>query len=1124
MDDNPLLQSLIKAFEPDPEKNTLQILFKEKLGFTSVFAITALTESSFKSRIDTAINGDPTLKQYASPIDTKSLYANAHCYAAQISHLYREHRTSEGTAQQHWYPPGIRAVEKQGPTYTHLFKENWDDACKNDSIAAIDSPVAYLRALYRFALQLESCPSTSADEKNNRIPLEKRRPDLADLSIDQQTTFTAQPMLGIVNSTLDKNIQKALATTGDKGKSTYDVLAQRYYPFALPYEFFHHQCLLGLSANTPTLGELNYRISQSLPLSPLDNPRYGEGLQTSTDQAQRLMSGLGPKQQALLTELPWAEWVLTDATYNRLTPEEQRKQKDSYWEKIYGSASISDLRKINTFLERTELKAEQMEALLAQGKYAPRQSSHYTLSAPFSQPYGARYVNGPLAVTDKSIALDRDTKPGEIANATEDQLERLHRMIRLQRWLDIPFCELDSLICSALESRPSNTQMRLDSYVIQALGVYRYLSRKHSVTAEEFAALLHHVSPCATGDNTALLDKVFNQARVFDTPLKLDGRTFLANGSDRGSHTILQHLSVSLGLPLTEDSLLRVVKNTQRYLGSLKCDLRTLSSIYRQARMARMFGLSIAESSTLVNLLGGESISRCLATGDAGRRTLRIRGQKRAQYFELVANFQLPDQYGPGEATLLAGSTLRTNTQWFADATTDKKLDLRFTSGSDEKEVPWIYINQIQTTDQKQVTSLEGQKLEWSGSAFDELSHRQRPTLLLQSFRPEGGMYPFGTSTGGIDEVVLINEAPQGDSVFNLLDVMMQLDWASRWIKECAYDIPMLQRVLELQSSDDYLLGDLQHHLTKLGAETRKCAVTEQELATLALPEKIDWRAKLAITLLDEKGLVKDFAPTIEDDVPRKLTEALEKVFAELSLDADPDKDLRLKSDARQKLKNLILLAHDRQQHLIETFLQETFLLPMNCAKDVVIWAETSVHQTLTSALDSKDSHELARKMHPLLRHAEAAVRLQLSNKALRALLSTARWLDTPDGQLRLSFKTLYLLDRFNHFMSTYQQPEKSLLSYLEFANSAGRETSAVNERLAQLMSWTTAEITALTSKLQFNQARSMKDIDWVMRCHNTCKTTGLSATALLWAAALDSNSSAGQWKTVGEAIMAASH
>lgn len=1005
MDDNPstannaksLLDTLIKAYTPEDKAAEFEKLFKERLGLTSVFDITGMTEARFNDRLATEINND---KAHAGSIDAKSLYNDARCYAAQISHLYREQRTSDGTAQHQWHPLGIRAVEKQGPTYTHLFKENWDDACKNDSIAAIDSPVAYLRALYRFALQLESSSSQLPDEKNNRIPLAKRRPDLADLSIDQQSTFTAQPMLGIVNAILDKNIQKALQTTDDKGKSTYEVLAHRYYPFALPYEFFHHQCLLGLSANKPTLGELNYLISDSLPLTPYRSASYGKVLKTASDEAQMLMSGLGPKQQALLTAS--AERILTHEVYTRITPKEQSERRGSYWEKIYGSASISDLKKIPTFLERTELEAEQMEALLAQGKFAPRTSPHYSLATSFSEPYGARYVNGPLTADDKSMTLDREKKPGEIANATEDQLERLHRMIRLQRWLAIPFNELDILMCSALESQlRANEKMQLDSYVIRALGVYRFFNRRYSIAAEDFAALLHQISPCATGDNTSLFDKVFNKARLFEKPLKVDGRAFLANDSDPVSHTILQHLSVSLGLPLTENSLLRVVKNTQKYLGSLKCDLPTLSSIYRQARTARMFGLSIAELSTLENLLGGESISRCLATGNTGR--------------------------------------------------------------------------------------------------------------------------PIGTLSGDIDEVVL-SVLPQEASALNILDILMQLDWITRWIKESAYDIPMLQRVLELQPNDDYLSGDLQHHLAKLGAETRQCAVTAQELATLALPKNVDWQAKLASALLDDKGLVKNFAPSIKDDVPQKLTDALDKIFVELTLDADPDKDLRLKTDCKQKLKNLLLLAHDRQQHLIEAFLQETFLLPMNCAKDIVIWAKTSVHKTLTQALDIETPYKLAHKLHPLLRHTETAVRLQLSNKALRALLSTAHWLDKSDEQLRLSFKTLYLFDRFNHFINTYQQPEESLLSYLEFANASGSETSVVNHRLAQLMKWTTAEVTVLTSKLMFKQARTMRDIDWVMRCHNACKATGLNATALLNAATLDNYSPVAQWKTVGEAVMAASH
>ncbi|MEK1838929.1 MAG: Tc toxin subunit A, partial [Pseudomonas sp.] len=166
MDDNPLLKSLIGAHGTEQTKAALEQFFKDTLKLTSVFDITRLTEAEFKDRFSTAIQNS-ALKDHASSIDTKTLYDNVKCLAAQISHLYREQQTSDGKAQHQWHPHGIRAVEKQGPTYTNLFQENWDDACKVDSIAAIDSPVAYLRALYLFALQLESSASESAPEKNN---------------------------------------------------------------------------------------------------------------------------------------------------------------------------------------------------------------------------------------------------------------------------------------------------------------------------------------------------------------------------------------------------------------------------------------------------------------------------------------------------------------------------------------------------------------------------------------------------------------------------------------------------------------------------------------------------------------------------------------------------------------------------------------------------------------------------------------------------------------------------------------------------------------------------------------------------------------------------------------------
>ncbi len=168
---------MIKAYAPPKTKQqNLKSALKKKLGLTSVFDITGMTEAGFKDHLVSAFDNDEMFKVHAGSI-AGSLYNDARCYAAQISHLYREQRTSDGTAQHQWHPLGIRAIEKQGPTYTHLFKENWDDACKK----MIRSPPSIHRSP-----TLERCTGLPCNwnpasrnyrmKKTNRIPLAKTSP------------------------------------------------------------------------------------------------------------------------------------------------------------------------------------------------------------------------------------------------------------------------------------------------------------------------------------------------------------------------------------------------------------------------------------------------------------------------------------------------------------------------------------------------------------------------------------------------------------------------------------------------------------------------------------------------------------------------------------------------------------------------------------------------------------------------------------------------------------------------------------------------------------------------------------------------------------------------------------
>ncbi|KQW30034.1 MULTISPECIES: Tc toxin subunit A [Pseudomonas] len=537
----------------------------QRMGLTSVFDILRLGKAQFAQ----ALAGH-------CDADAGQAYDNASSHARQISRLYLEHQLCSSDTK-----PRVRRSLDSDPTsgpisYQALFQENWDQFCKDGDIAAIDSPVAYLRALYLFARQLENS-STHA----RKIPLEKRRPDLNTLMLDPHSALVARPMLNIVNDTLRSHIEASL----DDGTTVHQALADAHYPFSLPYDLHHHQCLLGLGTGKPALGEVNYRISLKLPFCQ-DGSTYGHVSQSPVE-AQKLLSGLSPAQQALLLA-PLASGSDFEAL-----------------EKTYGTEDVKRLGDFTFFKERTGLTTEQVEQLLAHGRYSPCISPHNP--PPTRNLQGAAYINGPA--TAPALVLETRTNQRGFGNKSYERFDRMQRMVRLQRWTGITFAELDTLIVNSLYSE-GNTAMTLSANTLRALGVYQYMTRRRGITPEEFASLLYEMPTRAYAERVPLFDQVFNRTRLLKSPAWEKQATDL----DPTDLETLSYLGAGLGLALTEDALLLLVKQTGKYL-ALKKDLPTVSSLYRQARIARMFGLSPLACTELARLLGGDAFCRALVTG-----------------------------------------------------------------------------------------------------------------------------------------------------------------------------------------------------------------------------------------------------------------------------------------------------------------------------------------------------------------------------------------------------------------------------------------------------------------------------------------------------------------------------
>ena len=140
-----------------------------QLGFTSVFDIVEMPKAEFIRQL-ARYNDD----------DGAHAYENALSYTTQLQWLYDQQPVNAP-------PASTRSKRDLGANVPSLLNEDWGTVCPPDAIAAIDSPVAYLRALFLFATQLEN----NGTGTQHKILLSQRRPDLKNLLIDHDTTFPA---------------------------------------------------------------------------------------------------------------------------------------------------------------------------------------------------------------------------------------------------------------------------------------------------------------------------------------------------------------------------------------------------------------------------------------------------------------------------------------------------------------------------------------------------------------------------------------------------------------------------------------------------------------------------------------------------------------------------------------------------------------------------------------------------------------------------------------------------------------------------------------------------------------------------------------------------------------------
>jgi hypothetical protein len=560
--------------------------------------------------------------------EARRLHDRAQAMSAVIARQFREQRLTASVRQANRPPTGIKGLV-DGPTYIDMFNPDWANHCPPDAIEATTSPVAYLADLYRYVKQLEA-----TGKEGEVIPLDTRRPDLKDLVLDHAALNRVEPTIVLVNEILEKSIRTHLDDLGQEEKSVDDVLLEARYPNALPFERYTSQINYVLGRKERSLGDVVRAADPAYPY--FKEPGVHSLL---SDIALTQDTGLGPVQQGLLLEAPYfpgtaevvhplktTQWRIDARTRLMTAVHQADEQPTTFFQDNFGVGSSLELEDTQTFCLRTGLNTEELEALLSVGAFAPSRSLNVvggdTADGSLS---GSVYINA-----GQSPAMSIETLPAEyeddvtvtgprhrLIDTSADRFDRMNRMIRLARWLDLPFDEVDLLLVASMQAEQNaqalirrsragaDSPYLITQNTLRSLGLFQIVRKRFDISAEDFAALLYGLSEFGRGKTLSQFDRVFNAQAMFSIALILDNEPFTVIPQTEAERQKINHLCAALGMTF---EVYRFVAKAveQTHSGEpLRWSREVVSAFYRLVRLPRYLGLSTVEALALLELLDG---------------------------------------------------------------------------------------------------------------------------------------------------------------------------------------------------------------------------------------------------------------------------------------------------------------------------------------------------------------------------------------------------------------------------------------------------------------------------------------------------------------------------------------
>ncbi|WP_054892368.1 neuraminidase-like domain-containing protein, partial [Pseudomonas sp. NBRC 111143] len=466
--------------------------------------------------------------------------------------------------------------------YMKLFPED-RTRCAPGALMSNDSRLAYLVHLKELIQAFEVRADVNAP-----ITLLTRRPDLLTLKLDDRNARRTLPKIRITLELLENRAQQALA----KNQTLQAAVAQGSGQASVPFHRAWESVKATLAAKQVQLWDLLSATSLCYPLFT-----FAHLPSAAQRTATTLASGFSPQLRTLLLHATPSELKLSAAAYDTT-------------------------RKLAKALALSRRELRQLLAVEAVGKggtAVPRSPHVPTAAKPSSQVYGAVFINNgatPLYLLESAPAQPATKKIVRIEGLTDAHLDRLQRILRLQRALGLSAAQTDTLVMAALRAEGQTSNYQLTDKTLRALGLFRHLQQKYNVSAEQYAALIDALSPYAIGRQASFYDQLFAAGHDEDGQpaqhsLKLDDKAF-----DPASTTGADGLTVkqlALGLRV-DDTLLRGILDRVVKARNLQKPTRSLavvSACYRIVALARLFGTSTLQGLSLIDVLMNQDPVYC---------------------------------------------------------------------------------------------------------------------------------------------------------------------------------------------------------------------------------------------------------------------------------------------------------------------------------------------------------------------------------------------------------------------------------------------------------------------------------------------------------------------------------